>query len=165
MNTSDVLAGIISGILLTFGGFLTKKYFLPWLRNLITDSLDLTGKWHCHFTSPAGSLHEVTMTLKHRGSKLAGDMAIIKYLRNTKIPEIKKYSVNGELRTKFVILNAHNIKKQAMGAHTELLEIIDGKTLKGVGLWFSATDKIIQSLQFEWNRIGEKETRPDTHTA
>jgi len=164
MNISDVLAGIISGILLTLGGFLAKKYFLPWLRNILTDGLDITGKWHCHFTSPAESLHEITMTIKHRGSKLSGDMVIIKYLLNTTIPEIKKYSVSGELRTKLVILNAHNINKQTMGSHTELLEIIDGKKLKGIGLWFSAANKIIQSQQFEWNRIGEKEIHIETKT-
>ena len=153
MNISELLAGLVSGILLTFLGFIAKNYFIPWFRDFISDNLDLSGKWHCHVKNPGGNIQEMTMILKQRGNLIKGNISIIKYLINEKLPEIKEYKVSGEIKTRLVVLNAYNTQKQAMGVHTELLEIIDGNILKGLGLWFSATQKVIQSNQFEWNRI------------
>ena len=156
MNISELLTGILSGILLTLLGFITKSFFIPWLRDLIGNNLDLSGKWYCQVHNPSGNVQDMTMVLKQRGNILKGNISIIKNLVNEKLPELKEFKVTGEIKTRLIILNAYYTQKHSMGAHTELLEIIDGRTLKGIGLWFSQTQKVIQSNQFEWNRIVTK---------
>lgn len=156
MNIYDLLTGVLSGIFLTLLGFLTKRYVIPGIRYWISESLDLSGQWYCYVQNPSGNTQDMTLDVKQRGNTLGGTIVVIKHLSSKNETEIKRYSASGEVRTKLVILNAHNVQKQAIGAHTELLEIIDGKTLKGLGLWFSATEQIIQSNRFEWKRVDIK---------
>jgi hypothetical protein len=73
---------------------------------------------------------------------------------------VRSFALWGDVRDGFVLLNARNVEGQALGVVTWLLEVAaDGRTMKGLGLWRSATKGVIESDEFMWTRESTGATR------
>jgi len=151
----SLLASLVAGALWALLGVVTKRRLIPKIRAYLSDELDLAGKWHCRFVTPAGNVHEVTLDLNQRWRTLEGRMTVVKHIRTAGTTEIKTFVVRGDVRDRFVLLHGRNIEKQAVGVDTELLEVVgDGRAMRGITSWYSVTNNMIQSCECEWVRGG-----------
>lgn len=148
----SVLASVTGAILLAVLGYFLKHQIIPIARNVLNRQLDLSGTWYCSFVTPAGNPHQLTLKLKQRWCDLGGRILVIKHIKATGARETMTYIVRGEARERLVVLLARNIMRQSIGVHIALLEAKGGGVMQGLGLWYSATNKVIQSMEFEWCR-------------
>ena len=151
--TISILIGISSAAIFALLGVLIKNILIPWINTITYHGVNISGHWYTKTILPSGNVQDMTMILKQRGQNINGEIRITKHLQKTGNTEIKNFSVKGEIKDRFLIFNAKNVDKQAIGIHSELLEVIgDARTLKGCGIWYSITNKCIQSYNFEWTK-------------
>ena len=155
--TMSILIGITSAAIFALLGIIIKKLFIPWINTITYQGVDISGVWHTKVELPSKNVQDMTMTLKQSGLNIVGKIRIVKHLIKTGTTEIKIFSVKAEMKDRFLILNAKNIDKHAIGLHTALFEVIgDARTLKGQGIWYSITNKCIQTNEFEWTKGSEQ---------
>lgn len=158
MNASEsIILGVVSGILTSvvlelLTGFV-RKVLIPWYRQLIYKGIDISGDWYSSKTNPSGNVQETVMSIKQRADKVTCSMTIAKKNQKTNQTEIKTFDFLGGIQDRFVSISGKNVDKQALGIHSELLEIVgDGKIMQGQSIWYSVTNKEIQAGEILWTR-------------
>jgi hypothetical protein len=148
-----ILIGIISTAAFAFLAYLFKNVILPIVHSAYYKEANLSGQWYTNVTNPSGNTQDMTMKLRHRGQNIDGKMTVVKHLKKEGISEIKNFLVKGDIQNRFIIFNARNVDKQAIGAATFLLEVIgDARTMKGMGVWYSITNKTVNNAVYEWKK-------------
>jgi hypothetical protein len=93
------------------------------------------------------------MIIKQRADKITGTITIAKESLGSSHVETKTYEMSGTLRDRFLEITGRNSDPQSIGVHSELLEVVgDGKTMQGYNMWYSVTNKTIQSSEVIWKR-------------
>jgi hypothetical protein len=154
---SSIILGVVSGLLASFliylGARLFDKVLLPWYRELIYRGIDISGQWQTKTMHPSGNIEDSVMHVTQKAEKLSCVVTIAKKLASSDDVQIKTYQFTGELRERFVALVGRNIDRRSLGTNVTLLEIVgDGKTMKGCDVWYSTTNKTIQSNEIVWVR-------------
>jgi len=158
MSASDsIIFGIVSGILASAILFLMTEFFrniaIPWYRRIIYNGIDISGKWFSKKTNPSGNVEDSTMIIKQQADMITCTINIAKKSSGDSHAEIKTYEISGTLRDRFLEISGRNSDSQSIGVHSELLEVFgDGKTMQGYNMWYSVTNKTIQSSDVIWKR-------------
>jgi|GEM_PF-1572382 len=148
----SILASLAGAALFAFLAYILKQEIIPWIRSA-GDNLDLRGEWHCYYVSQAGNKHNLTLKINQHWRDLSGDIEVIKTHKGSGWTETKKYKMTGELRDRIVTWHARNSDPKSIGAFCVLLEVmVDARTMRGLGLWYSMTERRIRWREFEWNR-------------
>ena len=148
-----VVSGLLASLLIYLGAKVIDKVLLPWYRELIYRGIDISGEWHTRVTHPSGNTEDSIMHVSQRADKLSCIVTIAKKMSSSNDVQIKTYNFKGELSERFVALVGKNIDRRSLGINATLLEIVgDGKTMKGYGVWYSTTNKAIQSNEIIWTR-------------
>lgn len=149
----SIFLGIVSGLLLDLLANYFRSVMLPTYRRLIYKGIDISGDWYSSKTNPSGNVQETVMSITQRADKITCTMTIAKKIQKTNQTEIKNYKFSGEIQDRFLTITGRNADKQALGTHSELLELVgDGKIMQGQAIWYSATNKTIQANEITWTR-------------
>lgn len=158
MSASDsivfgVASGILTSVILFLLTALLRNFAIPWYRQVIYNGIDINGEWYSKRTTPSGNIEESVMGVKQHADRVSCTVNIAKKQPHSEQMEMKTYALTGILRDRFLEISGRNMDKQALGVHSELLEIVgDGKTMHGCCIWYSVTSKTIQSSEIVWTR-------------
>ncbi|NOR27868.1 MAG: hypothetical protein GQ540_04995 [Lutibacter sp.] len=147
--TSNIIIGILTGILTTALLYLISKMFadwlIPWYRNIKYIGIDVSGVWETKQEFDNSKEYSL-LNLRQEADKLYGLWTISITQNGSDQNEIKTFKVNGSIEDRFALLISKNTDRRQIGIGTMLIEAIgNGFELKGCETWYSVDNKAIKS--------------------
>ena len=125
--TSNIIIGILTGILTTALLYLISKIFMdlvmPWYRSVKYTGIDVSSVWETKQDFES-SLEYSLLNLSQRADKLNGLWTISITKNGSDENEIKTFTVEGEIEDRFALLTSKNTDKRQIGIGTMLIEAV-----------------------------------------
>lgn len=154
--TSNIIIGILTGILTTALLYLISRMFIdwvmPWYRSVKYTGIDVSGVWETKQDFES-SVEYSLLNLSQRADKLKGLWTISITQNGSDENEIKTFSVEGTIEDRFALLISKNTDKRQIGIGTMLIEAVgNGFELLGCETWYSVDNKEIKSDKISFKR-------------
>jgi len=154
--TSNIIIGILTGILTTAFLYLISRMFLdwvlPWYRTIKYTGIDVSGVWETK-QDFADSKEYSLLNLSQKADKLTGLWTISITQNGSDENEIKTFIVEGSIEDRFALLTSKNTDKRQIGIGTMLIEAVgNGFELLGCETWYSVDNKEIKSDKMSFKR-------------
>jgi hypothetical protein len=129
-----VLSGVLTAGVLNLVKMNFKKLFLPWLRQLSYDGIQLGGSWFVELDPPHKN-RTIKVELTQDASSLTGLAMHVTRTEEIKGDKIRAYTLKGKIHDRFVSLTGDLTDPKRLGALHYLLELSeDGQVMRGHGL-------------------------------
>ena len=154
--TSNIIIGILTGILTTALLYLISRMFLdwvmPWYRSVKYTGIDVSGVWETKQDFES-SVEYSLLNLTQRADKLKGLWTISITQNGSDENEIKTFNVEGSIEDRFALLTTKNTDRRQIGIGTMLIEAVgNGFELLGCETWYSVDNKEIKSDKISFKR-------------
>lgn len=146
MNTlpigSSIFFGVVSGVmasaLLLLLGLLYQRVLLPWYEDRVYHGIMVGGTWRVEHMSNSNR-RDITIELVQRANRLIGASIHVATGDNVAGDRVRRYSLEGEIRDRFVYLRGVHSDPARIGANSFLFEVIgDGQTMQGFSSAYSS---------------------------
>jgi len=154
--TSNIIIGILTGIITTAILYLISRMFMdwvmPWYRSVKYTGIDVSGVWETKQDFET-SIEYSLLNLRQKADKLEGLWTISITQNGSDDNEIKTFSVKGTIEDRFALLTSKNTDQRQIGIGTMLLEAIgNGFELTGCETWYSVDNKEIKADKISLKR-------------
>lgn len=154
--TSNIIIGILTGILTTALLYLISRMFidwvLPWYRSVKYTGIDVSGVWETKQEFDSSKEYSL-LNLSQKADKLTGLWTISITQNGSDENEIKTFDVEGTIEDRFALLTSKNTDKRQIGIGTMLIEAVgNGFELNGCETWYSVDNKEIKADKISFSR-------------
>ena len=154
--TSNIIIGILTGILTTALLYLISRMFVDWLfpyyRSFKYTSIDVPGVWETKQDFES-SVEYSLLNLNQKADKLDGLWTISITQNGSDENEIKTFNVEGSIEDRFALLTTKNTDRRQIGIGTMLIAAVgNGFELLGCETWYSVDNKEIKSDKISFKR-------------
>ncbi len=143
--TIGVASGVTTSAILYLALIFIKNIINPWLKNLLYDGIDISGRWYC---SEYLMAQEITIDITQNANRLKGVAIFVtrKSGNHNQFEDIRSFSVSGTIKDRFANLTLTSNDPKRLGVTNYLLEAVgDGRCLNGVLSFYSVRRHTITS--------------------
>lgn len=125
--TSNIVIGILTGIITTAILYLISRMFMdwvmPWYRSVKYTGIDISGVWETKQDFDSSTEYSL-LNLRQKADKLDGLWTISITQNGSDENEIKTFSIKGTIEDRFALLTSKNTDQRQIGLGTMLLEAV-----------------------------------------
>jgi len=154
--TSNIIIGILTGILTTALLYLISRMFMdwvmPWYRSVKYTGIDVSGVWETKQDFKSSTEYSL-LNLRQKADRLDGLWTISITQNGSDDNEIKTFTIKGSIEDRFALLTSKNTDQRQIGLGTMLLEAVgNGFELTGCETWYSVDNKEIKADKISLKR-------------
>jgi hypothetical protein len=149
---TEIAIALISSLLAFVIAFIWQKGLIPFFENIVYKGIRIDGNWTVeqpNNTADGTTLsvsRKMSIELVQKASRLSGHATSF-YDRNDGTRDTIFYSIEGEVKDRFVTLFLKCRKKNRMAYSTFLLEVVsDGHLMKGFRNFYGLKEQKINSV-------------------
>lgn len=154
--TSNIVIGILTGIITTAILYLISRMFvdwvMPWYRSVKYTGIDISGVWETKQDFDSSKEYSL-LNLTQKADRLCGLWTISITKNGSDENEIKTFKIEGTIEDRFALLTSKNTDQRQIGIGTMLIEAVgNGFELSGCETWYSVDNKEIKSDKISFMR-------------
>ena len=154
----SVLSSAATLLFVTFGKTFWEAKVYPWiLKTFRENDQSVNGTWICNYQADVTNQTAVDrLTLNQFGHLLKGEFEYTLTDNATKTTDVTIYKMHGQLKNDYVVLYYTPKDRNAKGLGSLTLQIINnGRGLKGMGAVYATNRNIIDSQDFEYQKVSD----------